>query len=1674
MFQQTRRHTLTAIQSHLTQLTELLPELQDQAQAAGQHWAALRQEFDLLSEEVHQQDLILNTAAAIADTVDTIAGVDGLVQAVVELIAHRFTFERVALYLTDESGQWAELRAAVDPPDPSPKAPKLPISDDNVVGQAIFQQKAVLLNGNGAGNGNGHSTPPLHTGLVLPLINRGEVLGALTVGHETPSLSPDFYQDNLAAMETLAIQVANAIQNTRLFATIDEQLEQMATLYHISLQVGSHLNINLQLNNHSLDFDALLDNLAQLSLQLTNAEASAVHLIEIDKHTPTVIRTATHHAGNTAAGSNMAELETDLSRYVFQTRQAVLGNNWPTHPLAQQHATSSVNGSDILALMNVPIVLRGHTIGTIEVQHFSQDEAFDDNDLHILSLLASQAAVAIENTHLYNQAESNSRFLKAVIEHIPDPIFIKDRNHTWIEMNQANADVIGRPAFELIGKTDQDFFPTDLADEFYRRDDEIFINNQTLTVEDQTVWADGQEHVAFTRLIPIDNNQGRPQYLLGITHDVTELRARAAERERLLAEMATLYNGSQAIAQAISERQVFEALFEQIWVQAPDEILAYYFISVSGEPIWIELTASWQKTKQTGPAVGSRRYLPEATEARWLTATEPTYIESVAQDERLSQSERESFVEKGAASVVILPLTTTGQEIGVVLIYFAELTQFETTIRRFWQAMVDQASVLLANRHLIQEVAYRAVQIETAADVTRTASSILDVNLLLNSAARLIRERFDLYYVGVFLVDKAKKWAILRAGTGQEGQIQLKNNHRLEIGGESMIGWCLANLKARIALDVGQEAVHFQNPHLPHTRSEMALPLIYRNKATGALTVQSTEPAAFNQADIIFLQTMADQLANAIENARLFEQAQQEIVERKRIEQEILKRNNELAAINRVTEAVTSTLEFQSVLQAIAREMALIFEARTCGIALLNTDRTELTVIADHSLDPEDPASAVGVVIPVEGNPSSSHVIETGQSIIVAEAQTNPMIEPIHQLMRERQTQALVIIPLKARGEVIGTIGLDTNQADRAFSESDVGLAETIAAQVAGVVENAQLFERTQAAFAEQKRAEQALRDSIELEELVATASQTFINLSSHRIDEGINYTLRAVGEFFEANRSYVFVIADEETTISNSHEWCADQVHPQINDLQNISTKTIPWWLEKIKTSEIIDIPQPAHLPPEAQAESERLGVQPGQSCIIIPLIYDGAPVGFVGFDCVEQDRRWSDEEIRIFKVIGQIIVSALERKNAGRALQDALAKNRTLLTETQHRSNLLETGAEISRTASSILDADQLIRESVNLIRDKFDFYYVGLFLIDPANKWAVLRAGTGEAGRVQLAKGHRLEIGGDSMIGWSVAQRQARIALDVGEDAVHFENPALPDTRSEMALPLISRDQAIGALTVQSVEPGAFSPEDITLLQTMADQLANAIQNARLFEEASQAQEEAEDRLQETIALQQLSQALSGTLQVQEILDIFFRACTRVIGFEYVIFSQVDQAQQRVKAIAGIGVSDNNLKRANHPLDSTDIMADVIRTGETEIITGWDDRFDPHTFDAEGHTDWIRLFIPVTLRRENVGLVEAGFNKNIQKEIDEKEIDESQIRLLRAFIDQTILALDNAQRYEASQRTARREALIKEITTRVRASTDMDTILQTTAKELGEAINGKRAYVQLLSPTLPTERE
>ena len=194
------------------------------------------------------------------------------------------------------------------------------------------------------------------------------------------------------------------------------------------------------------------------------------------------------------------------------------------------------------------------------------------------------------------------------------------------------------------------------------------------------------------------------------------------------------------------------------------------------------------------------------------------------------------------------------------------------------------------------------------------------------------------------------------------------------------------------------------------------------------------------------------------------------------------------------------------------------------------------------------------------------------------------------------------------------------------------------------------------------------------------------------------------------------------------------------------------------------------------------------------------------------------------------------IEQRKATDQLQQQVLQ--TTRPEPDYHNLQLSAAAEVSRATGGILDPDELMYQVVEMTRERFGFYYVGLFLVERnedhsngAQKWAVLRAGTGEAGRKMVEDAYKVEVNGDSNVGWCIAHKSPRIMEDTEEIGKRRKNPLLPETRSRLALPLISRGNAIGAMTFHSAKSGAFGEEDITALQTMADQLANAIENARL---------------------------------------------------------------------------------------------------------------------------------------------------------------------------------------------------------------------------------------------------
>ncbi len=847
-------------------------------------------------------------------------------------------------------------------------------------------------------------------------------------------------------------------------------------------------------------------------------------------------------------------------------------------------------------------------------------------------------------------------------------------------------------------------------------------------------------------------------------------------------------------------------------------------------------------------------------------------------------------------SLIVLPLYFREEQLGFVV--FEGNPQYGA----MYEALRAQISSALKNTLLTQQIQRRALQLQTAAEVSRAAASILDPDKLLPQVVNLIRERFSLYYTGLFLVDETGewtgepgKWAVLRAGTGEAGRRQLEGKHKLEIGGTSMIGWCVANKQARIALDVGKEAVRFDNPYLPETHSELALPLVSRDHIIGALTIQSIRQAAFSSEDIIVLQTMADQLANAIENARLF-------AERLVVEQRLATERNTLR---------TLIDNLQDYVYVKDRQSRFVIN-NTAHLRVMGA-KTQDEVLGKIDFD----------FFPQE---LAAQYYADEQALMQADQALKGHEETvIDQTTGGKQWVSSTKIPLHdAQGDVIGF----------------VGFTQDITARKAYEAERERLL-------AEAQQSEQLLRSIID-----ATPDWIFVKDQQHR------YRLVNRGYATALHLAHDDFIGKDDVEIGFPEDLVKGNPEKGIRG----------FWAD------------------------DRQVMDSGE-----PLVNPHVPVTI-------------DGQIHVFHDVKTPLRDAAGHVWGVLGLGRDVTERERLLADLERHSTELQAAAEISRAASSILEPGELIERAVDLIRERLGLYYVGLFLVEETSepgKWAVLRAGTGEAGRHMLENKHKLEVGGASMVGWCVANKQARIALDVGEEAVRFDNPHLPETRSELALPLISRGEAIGALTIQSSREAAFTEEDITTLQTMADQLANAVQNARLLERTQVALAEVE-----ATQRRYLQQAWTDYAQVAKSTGYeTTRPGAAPLGD--VVLLEIQQAIEQQHATTLTEGGDEGQRRS-------------------------------------------ALVAPIALRGEVIGVL--GVHDD-----GARQWSAGEVALVEAVAERMAQTAENLRLLDETQRRARREQTLREITARVRGSTDPDTIVRTALRELGTTL-GRSTFVRL----------
>lgn len=832
---------------------------------------------------------------------------------------------------------------------------------------------------------------------------------------------------------------------------------------------------------------------------------------------------------------------------------------------------------------------------------------------------------------------------------------------------------------------------------------------------------------------------------------------------------------------------------------------------------------------------------------------------------------------------------------------------------------------------LEQRVAERTHDLELAAVVGRTITEkVNNMDEMLSKAVDIIRSRFNLYYTQIYLLDPFDETITLRAGTGEVGRQLLVRGHSLKVGLTSINGRAVAEKRAIIVADTEKSSFFLKNDLLPNTRSEMAVPLMVGDRVVGVLDMQSEYPNALNETNLPAFEALSGQLAVAIQNADLFEEATEARVsleERARYQSY----SNWHEFLNAIDRSEKIGFAFQQnkltlVTEEIADEHAIV-----APIQIIGAQVGKIQIAGDEK---RRWADADIQVVQAIADQLSRH-LDNLRLLSQADKFRHEAEQALKRLTRENWQDYLQIrealagfvydqkeviplgeagnshrsvayqMPIKVRDELVGELAAAEPSA---VTEEEAELIiQQVSENLGTHIENLRLLEQTEEGRARLQISQERLAEALDIARLgnweydvekdLFKFNDQFYSIFRTNVNEVGSYQISSA----EYARRFVHpddaALVGEEIgkAMSTTERFFSRQLEHRIifndgstghisvhlNVERDENGKIIRWYganqditerklaEEAIRTnearlSEALNIARLGNW--EYDFEKDlftfndnfyavfRTDVETVGSYQMSSAEYaerfvhpDDAPL--VGTEIAKAlsttERHFQAQvEHRIFfpdGSLGYIYVSInVDRDENGKivrwygANQDIterkLAQN--LIAE---RANQLETVATVSTTSSTVLNPDTLLQTVVDLTKERFSLYHAHIYLADESWNTLMLATGAGDVGRQMTTAGHAIQMDAErSLVARAYRERKAIIVNDIHEDVGFLPNPLLPNTHAEMALPMIVGDRVLGVFDVQSEKAGYFTEEDALIYNTLAAQVAVALQNARLYQE------------------------------------------------------------------------------------------------------------------------------------------------------------------------------------------------------------------------------------------------
>ncbi|MFN8453495.1 MAG: GAF domain-containing protein [Anaerolineae bacterium] len=610
--------------------------------------------------------------------------------------------------------------------------------------------------------------------------------------------------------------------------------------------------------------------------------------------------------------------------------------------------------------------------------------------------LAEQSRLLEQAQQRIAELEERNYFTDSLLNAFPDLVMRLRRDGTYLDVKSAKDLSAIAPASELLGKKVSEVLPPEMAERRMRNIEQVLQTGQPQIFEQQ-LFRNNQLHDEELRIVP----SGEDEVLI-IVRDITERK----QAERQLRQ-------NQALLQAIIDNTA----------------ASIYVLDAQGRFLLINNAFAHLFNLDKKEVIGKTDY------------------DIFSQDTAENYQNSDLEILKAGAPVQVEEYVSRedGQHTYITL----KFPLFDDAGQPF--ALCGMATDITARKQAEENLAKRATELETVAEVGTAVSTVLETDNLLQLVVNLAKSRFNLYHAHIYLLNEAGNTLTPAAATGEVGQKMLAQNWQIPLSQEqSLVARAARTRQGVIANNVRSRLDFLANPLLPETQAEMAIPIIAGNNVLGVLDVQSDKLDYFTNEDIRVQSVLADQVAAAIQNTRLFQEMQLML--------------NETEALNRIARTLGQLTDVRTLAETALIEYLYILDLPQGGVLLFDEDKLHGTLIA---LVQQGQLVEPGLSIPIMGNPSYKQLLTTKESVIINDALHDPLLEPVRGLAHKLSIKSLLLAPIMVRGEVIGALGADSTETKHEFTPREVTLVRAVADQLGIAIENQRLFAETQATLVE-------------------------------------------------------------------------------------------------------------------------------------------------------------------------------------------------------------------------------------------------------------------------------------------------------------------------------------------------------------------------------------------------------------------------------------------------------------------------------------------------------------------------------------------------------------------------------------------------------------------------------